>query len=404
VDNLTRNKIILILFSICFLLAPARATETDAPPVFIEFLGNVISVNRIFPENTAMASCDRSEFGRIEPVLQAGTKELVREMGMLRDKEGLCDWLFYQMVRRASAAIAPKSRDYFLYTVTKWHLLKESGYDPLIAVDKEQILLYVRTGDVVYNLPIKLIDGRQYVCLNFHDYGFRTNPDPGPVTLIGTGSPHSGKDFSFTIDRLPEFPETAYCQRDLAFSFGKRREHLKIRINEALKGYLANYPVTEYSNQFNIPLSRETRSSLIEPLRQKLSTLDTRKGLEYLMQFTRHAFPFATDSEIFGREKRLSPEETLLYEQSDCEDRSALFFCLVKELYDLPMIVLSYPDHVTIAVKVDGPVENAVIHEGEAYTICEPTPQKKELRLGETIPGIHDRPFEISYVYRPTKN
>ncbi|MEI2740451.1 MAG: hypothetical protein V9F01_16890 [Chitinophagaceae bacterium] len=60
----------------------------------------------------------------------------------------------------------------------------------------------------------------------------------------------------------------------------------------------------------------------------------------------------------------MSPEQTLLYEQSDCEDRAALFFCLVKEIYNLPMIVLAYPEHVTIAVKFNKPVGTPIIYNG----------------------------------------
>lgn len=388
----------------CFMFYSTQAKAFGELPVQVEFLGHQLSVQQVFNENNIIGTCDKNELDRISDALQAGTGSLLREMQRIRADEKLCDWLFYQLIRKTSAAIAPKEKDYFLYTVTKWHLLKASGYDPILAFDREKILLYVRSMDIVYNLPIKQMDGKQYVCLNYHDYGYALKPGSSQGTIIRSGNSESGQDFNFAIDRLPEFPESAYGERDLAFSFGKRMEHLKIRINEALKGYLINYPVTEYSNQFNIPLSKETRSSLIEPLRQKLRTMDTRKGLEYLLQFTRHAFLFAPDTEIFGREKRLSPEETLLYDQSDCEDRSALFFCLVKEIYDLPMLVITYPEHVTIAVRMDATTDNAIIYNGASYIICEPTPQRKELKVGEMLSGLHDRPYQVSYAYEPGSN
>src|SRR5690606_36171241 len=97
-------------------------------------------------------------------------------------------------------------------------------------------------------------------------------------------------------------------------------------------------------------LSRETYNSLIPALKKTVKKMKPRNGVDYLMRFTRYAFLFAPDTEKFGNEKRLSPEQTLLYEESDCEDRAALFFYLVKEIYDLPMIVLAFPSHVTIAV------------------------------------------------------
>ena len=56
---------------------------------------------------------------------------------------------------------------------------------------------------------------------------------------------------------------------------------------------------------------------------------------------------------IYGKDMRFSPEQTLYSDYSDCEDRAAFFFYLVKEIYNLPMIVLSYPQHVTVAIQFD---------------------------------------------------
>ncbi|MEI9809950.1 MAG: hypothetical protein WDO16_19945 [Bacteroidota bacterium] len=42
--------------------------------------------------------------------------------------------------------------------------------------------------------------------------------------------------------------------------------------------------------------------------------LSEKNGVDYLMRFTRYAFLFETDSAVFGGEKRLTPEHTLLYE------------------------------------------------------------------------------------------
>jgi hypothetical protein len=119
------------------------------------------------------------------------------------------------------------------------------------------------------------------------------------------------------------------------------------------------------------------------------------------MRFTRYAFLFEADAKIYGNEKRLTPEQTLLFEQSDCEDRAALFFYLVKEIYNLPMIVLAYPEHVTVAVKFDKPVGKPIIYNGEKYSVCEPTPQKEDLALGQQIPTLTRSSYEVVYAYNP---
>ena len=60
--------------------------------------------------------------------------------------------------------------------------------------------------------------------------------------------------------------------------------------------------------------------------------MSQQKGVDYLMNFTRNAFLFETDQKNFGVEKRLSPEQTLMNSYSDCDDRVALLYYLVKEM------------------------------------------------------------------------
>jgi hypothetical protein len=121
------------------------------------------------------------------------------------------------------------------------------------------------------------------------------------------------------------------------------------------------------------------------------------------MHFTRYAFLFKPDEEVFGQEKRLTPEQTLLYDNSDCEDRAGLFFYLVKEIYNLPMIVLEFPKHVTIAVDFGKSYGNTIVYNGITYSICEPSSQRTDLRIGELPPSLRHSSFDILYVYKPNK-
>ncbi|CAM3771329.1 hypothetical protein [Sphingobacterium prati] len=88
----------------------------------------------------------------------------------------------------------------------------------------------------------------------------------------------------------------------------------------------------DFEIYFNIPLSKETYQSIILALKENLKGKKQKEGVDYLMWFTRYAFLYKNDEENFGTEKRLSPEQTLLNKYSDCDDRAALFFYLVKEI------------------------------------------------------------------------
>jgi hypothetical protein len=129
--------------------------------------------------------------------------------------------------------------------------------------------------------------------------------------------------------------------------------------------------------------------------------MNKKRGVEYIMYFTRNAFSYEKDSDYFGREKRLSPEETLLYNKSDCEDRSALFYALVKEIYQLPMIVLEYKDHITVAVKFDKPFGKTIEYKNELFTICEPTPQNTDLKIGQVNARYKKEAYQVAFAYQP---
>jgi hypothetical protein len=366
----------------------------------LDFIGASLSLPASQTPCPAIDFQDKQAMFAFDRWMEEQLITLIPEMQELRNRQNLSDWFYYQLIRRVADRLIPKSADYHGYTMAKWHLLRASGFEPLVVLEASRIWLYIRTEDTVYNLPGRMLDGRQFICINAHDYGFDEHRTPDIQSRLAS-SPDS-KPFSFGIDKLPEFPTAAYENKSFAFHVGKRQERLNISLNTALAGLLKNYPVIDYRHHFNIPLSKQTHASIVSQLREKLARMDTHRGIEYLLQFTRHAFPFAADTEVFGRERRYSPEETLLYQSSDCEDRAALFFYLVRELYDLPMVVLTFPNHVSVAVDLKDNRGKVVRYEGREYTLCEPTPQRKDLRPGEALKGVHDGPYEISYAYRPS--
>jgi len=319
---------------------------------------------------------------------------------LFKERNNLNDWLYYQLIRKTAQQISPKADNYYRYTLYKWFLLCKSGYDALIRTGEDKMLFYVRSSENIYNIPFHMREGVQFICLNYHDYGsidfqstfFKTIKLPVKEAV---------NEFSYKVTQLPDFNPSDYIEKDIQFTYRHNNYRFKVKLNPQIKTMFTNYPVMDYEAYFNIPLSRETYSSLIPILKKEIENKPVTKGVDFLMRFTRSAFVFEEDSLVFGKEKRFSPEQTLMYDQSDCEDRSALFFYLVKEIYNLPMIVLSYEKHVTIAVHFDKRVGKPVIQNGTRYYVCEPTPQKKDLRIGQLIPELRKATYEVVYEYKP---
>ena len=336
-----------------------------------------------------------------EQISNADFEPVVAALLQYKNQNKPDDWMYYQLIRKTAQTISPKADNYNRYTLYKWYFLTKSGYDAILSIAGNQVLFYVRSEENIYNIPYRMKDGKQYVCLNYHDYGSNIDFEKIKFSEVSLEVPEARNSFSYKLTQLPKFKQDDYQEKQLQFTYNENEYQFKVKLNPQVQTIFANYPAVDYASYFTAPLSRETYSSLIPALKKNLKGMSTKQGVDYLMRFTRYAFGFESDSKNFGQEKRLLPEQTLLYENSDCEDRVALFFYLVKEIYNLPMIVLTYPKHVTIAVKFDKPVGKTIVYNGNKYSVCEPTPQKIDLPVGKLLPELRHSPYEIAYVYIP---
>ncbi|WP_240186870.1 hypothetical protein [Pedobacter nanyangensis] len=331
---------------------------------------------------------------------RAHSSDLIAALQNYRKQYQLNDWLYYQLIRKTAEQLSPKAKNYPSYTLYKWYLMVKSGYDARLAIGDNQIIFYVKCDEDISDIPYFMIDGNKYMCLNYHDYQklFKKADTYIPVKIDVA---EAKNDFSYKVTKMPDFKPEDYQEKQIAFNYKHKAYHFNVKVNTEVSRIFANYPVVDFETYFNIPLSRETYQSLIPILKENVKKMSTKKGVDYLMQFTRYAFLYEDDEALLGKEKRFSPEQTLLNDQSDCDDRAALFFFLVKEIYNLPMIALLYPTHITMAVAFDKPVGEAIYYNGKAYSVCEPTPQKKNLKVGEIADDLKKQQYEVVYAYQP---
>lgn len=327
---------------------------------------------------------------------------IIKALTTYKEKHQLNDWLYYQLIRKTAQQISPKKDNYERYTFYKWFLLGKSGYDARLTIADNRIIFYVFNDEDISDIPFVMFKSKKYMCLNHHDYAYADLNKVPPHDMISI--PDAKDAFSYKVTRMPDFKPEDYYEKQLQFSYKHKTYHFNIKLNPDVETIFANYPVVDFESYFNIPLSKETYGSLIPLLKKNVSGMKQKKGIDYLMRFTRYAFLYENDEENFGKEKRLSPEETLFSKYSDCDDRAALFFYLVKEIYNVPMIALLYPTHITMAVQFDTPIGgDPIVYKGKTYSICEPTPQKENLNIGQISSELKKVPYQIVYAYEPKK-
>jgi hypothetical protein len=394
-----RNCILLLVGS-WMLITAASAQRNNVQALY--FFGEKVALPAL-----AVISASNKDYKTTEEVRSFPLNvpfftlnQLAEQLVSYKQVEQLDDWLFYQLIRTTAEQISPKQENFHRYTLYKWALLNSCGYDALIRMRNDTMLLYIQSNEVVYDIPFINLNDKQFVCLNYHDYG-AIDFEQSPFELVLTATPKTALAFSYKINKLPNFTDYPTAEKAIKFDYRSSSYDFKILVNKSIQKIFTHYPTVEYAAQFSIPLSKTTYESLIPALKKVLTKMSQKQGIDYLMHLTRSAFAFENDSRIYGKEKRLSAEQTLLYDYSDCEDRAAFFFCLVKEIYQLPMIVLSYPSHITVAVKFDQPMSNPIVYNGASYWVCEPSPQKKDLPVGKGLPALKKQAYEVVYAYNP---
>ena len=341
--------------------------------------------------------------GGIDLYLSSATSkewnQLHSQLDEYRIRWELNDWLYFKLINQTLDEIAG-----FVKTserrVLEYHLLALAGYDTRLCYDsqKRDVFVYVYTDESMFEVPIIEDQQRKYVnvtaaltprkhhsrSLNMHFS--RPNPD--------------GKVFSFSLTRLPKL-SAQLVERPYFFEFQGEEQTLYTSSDRTIIQWMKDYPFFEEGLYMEIPMSHAAGTQLYGQLREILKDKSEAESLSFLAAFTRGAFDYKEDKEAFGYSKPMIAEETLFYAQSDCEDPSALYFDLVKEVLNLPVIAIAYDDHLSIAVASNELIGRPYDHQGKRYRVCDPTGPSGSSEVGNPPHGYANRRFEIVASYTP---
>ncbi len=320
---------------------------------------------------------------------------LLESLEHYRRRYRLNDWLFYRLLRRTVSGIL-HGQPGLQQELTAWFLLTEAGYDTRLTFFKNRVYLYVYSPEEIFEVPMIRDKGRVFVNLtNIR----QSEAAPEALYLLSYRPGAGGKPFSFYLPQLPQL-RTRPTYRTLTFFYGEKQYHLQFEIDKTVIDLMKDYPYIAESQYMEVPLSGVVANSLLPQLRNLLRDKSPKKSLELLVALTRSSFEYRDDKAYFGRSKPMIADEVFHYPYSDCEDRSALFFRLVRELLDLPMLILAFPDHLTIAVAAPGMEGAAVRHAGLSYYICDPTGPVNSYELGKWPAGYENASYKVIGAYR----
>ena len=186
---------------------------------------------------------------------------------------------------------------------------------------------------------------------------------------------------SLNINKEQKF-DVAISESHLIKSKTNDSISVDLKFNTNLMNFYFSYPQSHSNNDemtkwivyASTPLSEDIKKQLYPVLKEKINGKNEIEAANVLIGFVQTAFEYQLDDLVWGQDRPFFPEETLFYPFSDCEDRSALFTTLIRDLLGLETVLLYYPGHLATAVKFNEKVEGeTLVIDDSEFTYCEPT-------------------------------
>lgn len=269
-------------------------------------------------------------------------------------------------------------------------MLSKLGYDTKIGFKNNKIYLLLPSQYTLYGITYFTIEGTRYYAV---DALFSRSTVKSLKTYEGK---YEGADkFAFFRAENPKFGNYD-TDKTVNFNYSGEKYSLNLKYNQSYIRYYKFFPQTVLNAYLASPPSAGFQDAIIESLSRVISGKTEVEAVNIILRFVQKAFEYKTDMDQFGFEKYLTPEETVFYPYSDCEDRAMLFTYLVKKILGLDVILLDYPGHVATAVSFSKEVNlegKSINYDGKLYYTADPT--YVNATVGMVMPLVKDKNFKV---------
>lgn len=301
-----------------------------------------------------------------------------------RDKLRLCDWGYVRFVEQMTMAFFPSSQ-LNEARLMQMYILTQSGYKVRIAQANNRLVLLLPSRETIYKYSYLSIGGSKY-------YVADQSLGRSAFKVFDREFPKE-EYFSLRMAEPPVLPVKAVSRR--LQSKHDKDLSVEVSINKNLIDFYNDYPLSAHWDLYSsASLSEPVKKQLYPVLRSFIADKDKPTAANILLHFVQTVFDYATDQEQFGYERPLFADETLYYPYSDCEDRAILYSILVRELLDLDVVLLHYPDHLATAVCFGTEVSGDYLQvDGRRYIVCDPTYINAD--VGQAMPQYKQTKVEV---------
>lgn len=288
---------------------------------------------------------------------------MVAECLQQRSERNLCDWAYVKLTETMAAKQFGEGTNEAV--LLQMYLLTQSGYQMRIGRVDDQLTLLMGSKEKIYRYKYFIQDGIKYYILD------RSMANKSMYVF----------DHAFPKERALSLamtqPKLNVARSEKRVIASNRYPELKVTVetNKNLINFYNDYPQCgKWDYYSKASMSNVLKASLLPVLSKAIEGKSELEAASMILNLVQTGFEYQVDEEQFGYERPLYPDETFYYPYSDCEDRAILFSCLIRELLNLDVVLLNYPEHLATAVCFNEEVKGDHLPiDGKNYFICDPT-------------------------------
>ncbi len=299
------------------------------------------------------------EFSRLD------SRPITAQLDACVERLALGDWGRLVLTNRLAEAVAGRRAGENISRLLAWGWLLKGGFDVRVARAGGGVVLLYTSCQKIFQTRYLNIRGKRYYVFG----------ETGASRISTYRGGYEGAEKSLDLRQsgrlLAGGPRE---ERKLRFRFENRDYDITVFLQTERIHFLKMVPQIPLCFYLEAGPGEAVRDSLISQLREVISEMGQEQAVNFLLRFTQKAFAYRKDSEQFGQEKYLYPEETLYYPASDCDDRVIFFSAMVRDLLGLDIAILRYTGHVATALALEQTVKGACLSvDGRTLTVADPT-------------------------------
>ncbi|MDD4848226.1 MAG: hypothetical protein PHR53_05625 [Bacteroidales bacterium] len=309
---------------------------------------------------------EESVAGAWEQLSKSDYVPLIESCQSIVGKNGANDWAFYCLTKKLAASFfAPEA--FNEQSLFQMFLLSQAGYSVKIARGNDQLYLLMATEQPLYSIRYLMINNVNYYIVN------AVQQKDGELFYTYKKDFASANHKLNLIIRQP-LPATESVAT-AEFQAKGCQLSISVSTDQTLKDFYADFPQCDVILHAETTVSPVFEQQVISQFKKAVDGKKQQEAVSMILNFCQTAFDYMTDPEQFGYEKPFFPEELFFYPYSDCEDRSILFSYLVRNVLNMDVVLLDYPQHIATAVRFDdNSIQGDDVLVGDTrYIICDPT-------------------------------